>query len=64
MSAAESEESRWPDFATASIRTHSMRSSVAQRSSSAIVGCAASPVARGGFGSGTGLRWVTSARLA
>ena len=25
MSAAESEESRWPDFATASIRTHSIR---------------------------------------
>ena len=35
MSAADSEESRWPDFATASIRTQSRRSTVAQRSSSA-----------------------------
>ena len=29
MSAAESEESRWPDLATASMRTQSMRSTVA-----------------------------------
>ena len=29
MSAAERELSRWPDFATASIRTQSIRSSVA-----------------------------------
>ena len=36
MSAAESEESRWPDLATASIRTQSIRSTVAQRSSSAV----------------------------
>ena len=36
MSAADSELSRWPDLATASIRTQSIRSTVAQRSSSAI----------------------------
>ncbi len=29
MSAAESEESRWPDLATASIRTQLIRSTVA-----------------------------------
>ena len=38
MSAADSEESRWPDFATASIETQSMRSTVAHRSSSAMEG--------------------------
>ena len=43
MSAADSEESRWPDLATASIRTHSARSIVAERSSSAIVGSGRSP---------------------
>ena len=66
MSAAESDESRWPDLATASIRTHSSRSSVAQRSSSATVAGApvGSPWRAGGFGSGTGRRWVTCARLA
>ena len=36
MSAADSELSRWPDLATASIRTQSIRSTVAQRSSSSI----------------------------
>src|SRR4029079_6716378 len=66
MSVAESEESRWPDLATASIRTQSIRSTVAQRSSSANEGCAATRSASfgGGFGSGTGLRCVTLARLA
>src|SRR2546423_9691221 len=67
MSAAESEESRWPDLATASIRTHSLRSTVAQRSSSATEGCGRSPgaLARGGgCGSGTGRRWLKAARLA
>ena len=65
MSAAESEESRCPDLATASIVVQSIRSTVAQRSSSAIVGCWASPSrSRDGFGSGTGLRCVTRARLA
>ena len=66
MSAAESDESRWPDLATASIRTHSMRSRVAQRSSSAMVAGApeASPWRAGGLGSGTGRRCVTGARLA
>ena len=65
MSADDSEESRWPDFATASIRTHSMRSSVAQRSSSATSASAVrSPWRAGGFGSGTGRRCVTCARLA
>ena len=58
MSAADSEESRWPDFATASIRTQSRRSTVAQRSSSAIEGFASTRSASfgGGLGSGTGLR--------
>src|SRR5436309_6199997 len=66
MSAAESEESRWPDLATASIRTQSIRSTVAQRSSSANEGCAATRSASfgGGLGSGTGFRCVTPARLA
>src|SRR5437764_4889329 len=66
MSAAESEESRCPDLATASIRTQSSRSTVAQRSSSAKEGCAATRSASlgGGLGSGTGLRCVTLARLA
>ena len=66
MSAADSEESRWPDFATASIRTQSRRSTVAQRSSSAIEGFASARSASfgGGLGSGTGLRCLTSARLA
>src|SRR3954451_20166640 len=65
MSAAESDESRWPDFATASIRTQSRRRTVAQRSSSVIEGCASTRSASfgGGLGSGTGLRWVTAARL-
>ena len=66
MSAADSEESRWPDLATASIRTQSIRSTVAQRSSSATCGLASPRSASlgGGFGSGTGLRCVTAARLA
>src|SRR2546423_6200662 len=66
MQAAEGDGSRWPDFATASIRTQSSRRTVAQRSSSAIEGCASTRSASfgGGFGSGTGLRWVTLARLA
>src|SRR5436190_23424934 len=66
MSAAESEESRCPDLATASIRTQSIRSTVAQRSSSANEGCSATRSASfgGGLGSGTGLRCVTLARLA
>src|SRR3954464_906761 len=66
MSAQESEESRWPAFATAIIRTHSVLSTVAQRSSSAIEGCASTRSASfgGGFGSGTGLRWGAVARLA
>ena len=66
MSAADSEESRWPDFATASIRTQSSRSTVAQRSSSAIEGFASARSASfgGGLGSGTGVRCLTSARLA
>src|SRR5215208_5559895 len=66
MSAAESEESRWPDLATASIRTQSIRSTVAHRSSSAIRGFASSRSARfgGGLGSGTGVRCLTAARLA
>ena len=66
MSAADSEESRWPDFATASIRTQSMRRTVAQRSSSAMLGCAAPRSASlgGGLGSGTGVRCLTAARLA
>src|SRR6185295_736985 len=66
MSAADSEESRWPDFATASIRTQSRRRTVAHRSSSAIE-CSASVRSaslRGGLGSGTGVRCLTSARLA
>ena len=56
MSAAESEESRCPDLATASIRTQSRRCTVAQRSSSAIVG-SISPRAssfEGGCGIGNG----------
>src|SRR5689334_1019700 len=66
MSAAESEESRWPDLATASIRTQSTRRRVAQRSSSAMLGCAPPRSASlgGGFGSGTGVRCLTAARLA
>src|SRR5919204_5388140 len=67
MSAAESEESRWPDLATASIRTHSPRRTVAHRSSSAIDGVGRTPrsLERGiGCGSGTGRRWLTAARLA
>ena len=58
MSAAESELSRCPDFATASIRTHSSRSTVAQRSSSATEGFGPRSVL-GGDGSGTGRRWFT-----
>ena len=50
MSAAESEVSRWPDLATASIRTQSMRSTVAQRSSSAIEGVLASVGGRAAWG--------------
>src|SRR5688572_8005969 len=66
MSAAESEESRCPDFATASIRTQASRWTVAQRSSSAIE---ASPSPRassfdGGCGSGTERKWLIGARLA
>ena len=54
-----------PDLATASIRTHSIRRTVAQRSSSAIVGWPLALVElAGGCGSGTGLRCVTGARLA
>src|ERR687897_35926 len=66
MSAADSELSRWPDLATASIRVHSSRSTVAHRSSSAIEGAASrrSVALGGGLGSGTGLRCATSARLA
>src|SRR2546427_10040508 len=66
MSAAERDESRWPDFATASIRTQSRRSTVAHRPSSAIEGCASTRSASfgGGLGSGTGVRWLTAARLA
>src|SRR5436189_508116 len=66
MSAAESEESRCPDFATASIRKQSIRSTIAQRSSSAIRGFASSRSASfgGGFGSGTGVRCRMAARLA
>ena len=66
MSAAESDESRCPDLATASIRTQSIRNTVAHRSSSATRGCASTRSASfgGGFGSGTGLRCVTAARLA
>src|SRR5918994_7267168 len=66
MSAADSELSRCPDLATASIRTQSLRSTVAQRSSSAIEGAASRCGALGGgFGSGTGLRCIlTLARLA
>lgn len=64
MSAAESEESRWPDFATASMLTQSIRNIVAQRSRSAISGRALSPSRGVGLGSGTGRRWVTRARLA
>src|SRR5687767_15927866 len=66
MSAAESEESKCPDLATASIRTQSMRRSVAQRSSSAELGASApgSTAREGGLGSGTGRRWLTSARVA
>src|SRR5262245_19772940 len=64
MSADDSEESRCPDFATASIETQSRRRTVAQRSSSA-TDVWASPCAFScGFGSGTGRRWVTRARLA
>src|SRR3954464_15076302 len=65
-SAADSEESKCPDFATASIRTQSIRSTVAQRSSSAMLGCASPRSASlgGGFGSGTGVRCLTAARLA
>src|SRR6185503_15959126 len=48
MSAAESELSRWPDFATASIRTQSILSNVAYRSSSATVCRAPSTAARWG----------------
>src|SRR5215207_6597949 len=66
MSAAENELSRCPDLATASIRTQSILSTVAQRSSSAIEGAASRCGAfGGGFGSGTGLRCIlTLARLA
>src|SRR5215218_2146355 len=66
MSAADSELSRCPDLATASIRTQSIRSTVAQRSSSAIEGASSRCGAfGGGFGSGTGLRCIlTLARLA
>src|SRR3954470_20852301 len=66
MSAAESEESRCPDLATASIRTQSIRSTVAHRSSSAIRGFASIRSASfgGGLGSGTGVRCLTAARLA
>src|SRR5918994_4180602 len=66
MSAADSELSRWPDLATASIRTQSIRSTVAQRSSSGIEGGASrSGALGGGLGSGTGLRCIlTLARLA
>src|ERR671910_297383 len=48
MSAADSELSRCPDLATASIRTQSIRSTVAQRSSSAIEGAASRCGAFGG----------------
>ena len=65
MSAAESEESRWPDLATASIRTQSIRRTVAQRSSSCVVGTGLpSPCDRGGgLRSGTGLRCLIASRL-
>src|SRR5688500_6569204 len=65
MSAAESDESRCPDFATASMRTQASRWTVAQRSSSAIVG-STSPRAssfEGGRGSGTERKWLMGARL-
>src|SRR5665811_1860145 len=53
MSAAESELSRWPDLATASIRTQSIRRTVAQRSSGRIETGSPAIGAGGGFGSGT-----------
>ena len=54
MSAADSDESRRPDFATASIRTQWMRSTVAYRSSSSIEGRAA--LGGAGLGVGNGLQ--------
>ncbi len=63
MSAAESEESRWPDLATASMRTQSERSTVAQRSSSGDRRLAA-PCAPEASGRGPASGGVTCARLA
>src|SRR4029077_4202293 len=56
MSAAESELSRWPDLATASMRTQWIRSTVAYRSSSAIDGLPPALLEGSGVGSGTGFR--------